>query len=480
MRNGFGVVAVALLASGCVITIVEDKGVVSGDTGTIDTETPTTETGGSTPADSGGSGDSGLGDPDADGDGYPASVDCNDADPAVHPDADEICDGVDNNCDSALDDQAAATIATTNFGTLDEALAAAVAGDRVDVCPGVHAITPVTWDGGELRLRGVAGREVTTVTCAGTAFRVTDDGLVGLRGLTLAGVPERTSVDRLIVVQDDATFDLVESAVVDNGGGGIHLDQTSGAVLTATDSEISGHGLGSDPKTSAPAQPQAGGAIYGVGAFQITLTNTVVEDNYAQAGGGVHLTNFFDPNTALTLDGSSITGNTGDFFGGGAQVSNVPIVGTNGAEISGNTARYGGGVVTLKSSISGVLVSTNAALNDGGGLFVEYDSLFAPLADPAFAAVVVDGNTADRGAGVWAESDCSFDAYSAITANVATSGGGGLGIPADDVTVIADATELGSAAAGNDNAPDDVWANGAAILYDGPATFSCNGLTGCQ
>ena len=50
---------------------------------------------------------------DSDGDGYgdPGSLDCthpeedcDDGDPAVHPGADEICDGKDNNCDGALDE----------------------------------------------------------------------------------------------------------------------------------------------------------------------------------------------------------------------------------------------------------------------------------------------------------------------------------------------------------------------------------------
>ncbi len=43
-------------------------------------------------------------DPDIDGDGYPASVDCNDNDPSVHPDASEICNGVDDNCSGVIDD----------------------------------------------------------------------------------------------------------------------------------------------------------------------------------------------------------------------------------------------------------------------------------------------------------------------------------------------------------------------------------------
>lgn len=37
--------------------------------------------------------------PDADGDGYRARVDCDDADPSVFPDAPELCDGVDSDCD---------------------------------------------------------------------------------------------------------------------------------------------------------------------------------------------------------------------------------------------------------------------------------------------------------------------------------------------------------------------------------------------
>ena len=41
---------------------------------------------------------------DADGDGFNADEDCDDDDAAVNPDAAEVCDGVDNNCDAKVDE----------------------------------------------------------------------------------------------------------------------------------------------------------------------------------------------------------------------------------------------------------------------------------------------------------------------------------------------------------------------------------------
>ena len=60
--------------------------------------------GGGSDGGSGTGGDSGGGPIDDDGDGYSAADDCNDNNAAINPSAAEVCDGIDNDCSGAIDD----------------------------------------------------------------------------------------------------------------------------------------------------------------------------------------------------------------------------------------------------------------------------------------------------------------------------------------------------------------------------------------
>jgi len=87
-------VLIALLTFGC--RNKDD----TGDTGTLVVTDDT-----ATVAVDSDSGETGTEPIDADQDGYPVDVDCDDEDDAVHPDAPEACNGLDDDCDGRIDDE---------------------------------------------------------------------------------------------------------------------------------------------------------------------------------------------------------------------------------------------------------------------------------------------------------------------------------------------------------------------------------------
>ncbi len=76
-------------------------------------------------------GDPGVDPVDADGDGFAEEDDCDDSNAAINPDADEVCDGVDNNCDGDVDEGVTSTFYADGdgdgFGDIDSSTDACAA-----------------------------------------------------------------------------------------------------------------------------------------------------------------------------------------------------------------------------------------------------------------------------------------------------------------------------------------------------------------
>ncbi|MEM6992128.1 MAG: putative metal-binding motif-containing protein [Myxococcota bacterium] len=121
---------------------------------------------------------------DADRDGFDALEDCDDEDATIHPDAPEICDLVDNDCDGVVD---FGLSVPTHFATIGDALDAAVVGDHLCVGPGTYAEALFIAIG--VQLESVEGSATTIINPAADdrAVRIADATDVRLTGFSIRG-----------------------------------------------------------------------------------------------------------------------------------------------------------------------------------------------------------------------------------------------------------------------------------------------------
>ncbi len=186
-----------------------------------------------------------------------------------------------------------------------------------------------------------------------------------------------------------------------------------------------------------------------------TVSNTTVQDNIAEYGGGVYLYQ-----SDVVLEALTMRGNRAG-FGGGLEAVESELTLQGGAVESNTASAYGGGV-SLRSSVV-VVTDTRVEQNEvvvpegsswtsprAGGIYVYQSSLVAVGAQ-------VDGNrTEGEGGGIYVEeSDVS---WSGGTVDGNSSTGRGGGIYAYAATLSLTGTHLGSNAAGDDG-------GGVAVLY---------------
>jgi len=415
---------------------------------------------------------------DADGDGYGAGAsvewcepregwveiggDCDDGAVGTYPGSVDVCDGVDNDCSGEADDAGTASIGATVYGTLDEAIDAALMVDTasIDVCAGQFELsTPIRVNPSKaLELRG-QGPTATTISLATNKPWVTvyTKGELAIRDLGIDGTGSSTSIvsarsngsfyaenihfgefgshpirgdladltplfriersrfvgtGRVLRTVGAAQVEIIDTVFDHNdcrvqGDGVVVIESTStGAAptLTITDSSFSNSYAFSGVLRllAEPGEPRV----------SATLTNTAFVDNESNTDHGSIVLERAD----LVGVGLSITGNMGAPAQGGGITATSSTV--SGAEIIDSQAFFGGAIWAHDSEISDVTVRNNRAWF-GGAIYLS-DSVL-------LRSTVTDNEAQEDGGGVYLTSDGGTGSTmddTDVVDNHATRGGG--------------------------------------------------------
>ncbi len=115
---------------------------------------------------------------DADGDGYPADVDCDDNDPLTYPGAPELCDLKDNDCDLLVDEDLGTT--TCGLGVCLHTIENCVNG-QIQICDPMEGASTEVCDALDNDCDGQTDEELGTTTCGlGTCAHTIDNCINGV------------------------------------------------------------------------------------------------------------------------------------------------------------------------------------------------------------------------------------------------------------------------------------------------------------
>jgi uncharacterized repeat protein (TIGR01451 family) len=306
-------------------------------------------------------------------------------------------------------------------------------------------------------------------TCNGT-FEISHSlTLDGVGGATLDGRgsgPVVTVDLAATVVVNDLTITGGNSA---DRGGGIY---NKGGTVTLNNSTVEGNAAGAgggvDSRFRGISFPGA-----------LTLNNTAVSDNRAAVGGGVYA------DGDLTVNNSSVTGNSATGYGGGGIYSPGGESFTlNSSTISGNSGDVGGGIATPAGTIENSTISGNSAIEYGGGIYKGFTGSLS------IESSTISGNSAGLdGGGIWGAYITTFS--NTIVADQ-TAGGNCTVFATDGGYNLDDGTSCGFSSANNSLSntaplldPAGLQDNGGptqtiALLLGSPAIDAIpSGVNGC-
>lgn len=237
---------------------------------------------------------------DADQDGFPTGQDCNDSNAKVYPGAEEICDGLDNNCNELIDDippQTDLCDAVDNDcdGFVDEDEIAVFESDSGEVVNWSEDLLSATAneplrltleDAGELRVCGGERRYLMLDILASVSLIPANSSI----DVEISGGDAQATV--LKIVGDSLVTVTIEGVTIRDGVGDCEISGLGGTVgggiccVGAALLELRDVVLGPN-YTEGPTSMGGGMFTYGC---SVAMEQTRVVENYAGgAGGGVYL-----------------------------------------------------------------------------------------------------------------------------------------------------------------------------------------------
>ncbi len=339
--------------------------------------------------------------------GYVAgSHDCDDADPAIHPGAEELCDGVDQDCDGQDPCVDCDWIVPAQVDTIQGAIDSASDWQQICVDRGTWQET-LDFSGKLVEVTGVFGPQATIIDGTGegpvVSFHSGETSSARLQGFTIRNGQAENGAGLSLAA---ASPDLVDLVLEDN-----EASEDGGAIWAQN-----AHPHMEDLVMEANSAGADGGGIF-FDTCTVDLLGVDVRGNQAGSRGGAIFTQFSSGTVEQSwfVDNQAATEGGALFLGGSIfQLDNLVLDGNR-------SLSMGGGIRSAAElvELTHALIVDNASEDYGGGIFVCCDESAMALQN-----VILARNSADLwGGGMMANSGGLDLLQVSFVENAAAKGG---------------------------------------------------------